>query len=247
LTEKIKEQPIAGDSAGDLVGEVDFTAAGAWIGFRQSLPVALSVFAYGLVFGVLAKQANLSFLEAVLMSVLVFAGASQFTALGLWVVPLPSLTIILTTFIINLRHILMGASLYPYIRNLKTLPRNVILYFMSDESWALTMGQFQQGKRNGAFLLGSGLAIGCGWWGSTVVGYLLGNLFENPQQWGLDFAFLAVFIALLVAQWKGKKNIVPWLVAGVVAIAASYWLPDKWYILLGGLAGSLVGAWLNGD
>ncbi|MBN9389540.1 MAG: AzlC family ABC transporter permease [Chloroflexi bacterium] len=238
MTENVKEESRP---------EVDFTAAGAWIGFRQSLPVALSVFAYGLVFGVLAKQANLSFLEALLMSVLVFAGASQFTALGLWVVPLPSLTIILTTFIINLRHILMGASLYPYIRHLKTLPRNVILYFMSDESWALTMGQFQSGKRNGAFLLGSGFVIGLGWWGSTVVGYLLGNLIEHPEQWGLDFAFLAVFIALLVAQWKGKKNILPWLVAGIVAVVAKFLLPDKWYILLGGLAGSLVGAWLNDD
>lgn len=227
--------------------EVDFTAAGAWLGFRQSIPVALSVFAYGLVFGVLAKQANLSFLEALLMSVLVFAGASQFTALGLWVTPLPALTIILTTFIINLRHILMGASLYPYIRNLKALPRNIILCFMSDESWALTMGQFQQGKRNGAFLLGCGLALGCGWWGSTVVGYLLGNLIEHPERFGLDFAFLAVFIALLVGQWRGRKSVIPWIVATVVAIAASYWLPGKWYILLGGLAGSLAGAFLNDD
>lgn len=228
--------------------EVDFTAAGAWLGFRQSIPVALSVFAYGLVFGVLAKQANLSFLEALLMSVLVFAGASQFTALGLWVAPLPALTIILTTFIINLRHILMGASLYPYIRKLKTLPRTVILYFLSDESWALTMGQFQQGTCNGAFLLGCGLALGCGWWGSTVVGYLLGNLIEHPERFGLDFAFLAVFIALLMGQWRGKRSFLPWLMAGAVAIDTSYWLPDtKWYILFGGLAGSLAGVVFNDD
>jgi 4-azaleucine resistance transporter AzlC len=236
--ENVEEEPAP---------EVDFTAAGAWIGFRQSIPVALSVFAYGLVFGVLAKQANLSFLEALLMSVLVYAGASQFTALGLWVTPLPALTIILTTFIINLRHILMGASLYPYIRKLKALPRNIILYFMSDESWALTMGQFQAGKRNGAFLFGAGIALGFGWWGSTVVGYLLGNLIENPKSWGLDFAFLAVFIALLVAQWRGKKSVIPWLVAGAVAVAASYLLPGKWYILLGGLAGSLAGVIFNDD
>ena len=226
---------------------IEFSRAGVLIGFRQSVPVAISIFAYGLVFGVLAKQAHLSFLEASLMSGLVYAGASQFTALGLWVAPLPVVAIILTTLIINLRHILMGAALYPYINKLKALPRNVSLFFMSDETWALTMGQFKQGKRNGAFLIGSGIAAWIGWVGATVVGYLLGNLINNPEQWGLDFAFLAVFIALLVAQWKGRKSAIPWTVAAVVAIAASYWLPDKWYILLGGLAGSLTGAWLNDD
>ena len=227
------------------VQEVEFSRTGMLIGFRQSLPIALSVFAYGLVFGVLAKQANLSFLEAALMSMLVYAGASQFTALGLWVAPLPSLAIILTTFIINLRHILMGAALYPYMHKLKALPRNISLFFLSDETWALTMGQFQKGKRNGAFLLGSGIIVWLGWVGSTVVGYLLGNLIDDPQRWGLDFAFLAVFIALLVGQWKGRKSAIPWTVAAIVAVAASYWLPGKWYILLGGLAGSLIGAWLN--
>ncbi|MDB5078355.1 MAG: hypothetical protein JWP00_279 [Chloroflexi bacterium] len=225
--------------------EIEFSRAGILAGFRLSLPVALSVFAYGLVFGVLARQANLSLLEAVLMSVLVNAGAAQFTVLGLWTHPLPVLTIILTTFIINLRHILMGASIYPYFRKLKALPRNLSLFYLSDESWALTMGQFQQGKRNGAFLLGSGLALAVGWVGAAAVGYLLGSVVDDPRRWGLDFAFLAVFIALLVAQWKGRKDALPWIVAAVVAVAASYWLPGKWYILLGGLAGSLVGAWRN--
>ncbi len=236
------------DEVEEETQEIEFSRAGLWIGFRQSLPVALSVFAYGLVFGVLARQANLSFLEAVLMSLLVYAGASQFTALGLWVHPLPALTIILTTFIINLRHILMGAAIYPYFRNLKALPRNLSLYFLSDESWALTMGQFQAGKRNGAFLMGSGLALGIGWVGAAAVGYLLGSAIDDPKRWGLDFAFLAVFIALLVAQWQGRKSALPWTVAALVAVAASFWLPgSKWYILLGGLAGSLVGAWLNDD
>lgn len=239
MAEEVKEQETQ---------ELEFTRAGVWVGFRQSLPVALSVFAYGLVYGVLAKQAGLSLLEAFLMSLLVFAGASQFTALGLWVHPLPGITIVITTFIINLRHILMGAAIYPYFRKLKALPRNISLYFLSDESWALTMGQFQEGKRNGAFLLGAGLALGVGWWGAAIAGYLLGNLIDDPKRWGLDFAFLAVFIALLVAQWKGvRRNALPWLVAAIVAVAASYWLEGKWYILLGGLAGSLVGAWLNDD
>ena len=75
------------------------------------------------------------------------------------------------------------------------------------------------------------------------MGGLLGNTIQDPSQWGLDFAFTAVFIALLVGLWTGKKDLIPWIVAGVVAVVASQILPGKWYILLGGLAGSLIGAW----
>ena len=94
---------------------ITFTLSGALLGARRSIPIAISVFAIGLVFGVLARQAKLSILESFLMSGLVFAGASQFVALSLWIaMPLPVITIILTTLVVNLRHLLMGASLRPW-------------------------------------------------------------------------------------------------------------------------------------
>jgi predicted branched-subunit amino acid permease len=65
---------------------------------------------------------------------------------------------------------------------------------------------------------------------------------EDPARWGLDFAFTAVFLALLAGMWKGRGDLVPWGVAAVVAVAASGLLPGYWYVLLGGLAGSLMGA-----
>ncbi len=228
-------------------GKVEFTLAGVLEGFRATIPVAIGVFTYGLVFGVLARQAGLSLIEALLMSSLVFAGASQFTALGLWVAPLPILTIIITTLVVNLRHVLMGAALRPWFSQLNLWQKYISLHFLSDESWALTMNQFAKGKRNGAFMLGSGLALGLGWVGATGVGGTLGSVLQDPARWGLDFAFVAIFIALLVGLWKGKQDILPWVVAALVAIGAAQLLPGKWYILLGGLAGSLVGAWRNAD
>ncbi len=225
---------------------VTFTLPGALRGVRRAIPLAISVFAIGLVFGVLAKQAKLSIVQSLLMSGLVYAGASQFVALSLWTaVPLPVTAIILTTFVVNLRHLLMGASLRPWFARLPPAKIYTSLFFMVDESWALTMSNFAAGGRDGAFLLGSGLILFVAWVGGTLVGQTVGSLIQNPAQWGLDFVFTAVFTALLIGMWKGKSNILPWAVAAAVAVAAAHWLPGKWYILLGGIAGSVVGAMTN--
>ena len=103
------------------------------------------------------------------------------------------------------------------------------------------MGEFNKGKRNAAFLLGSGFVLFIAWVGSTVIGRTLGSLVHDPSRWGLDFTFTAVFLSLLVGLWKGKSDILPWVVSAIVAVAAAHWLPGKWYILLGGLVGSVAG------
>ncbi len=220
-----------------------FTLSGALRGARRTIPVAISAFAVGIVIGVLARQAKLSVGDALLMSGLVFAGASQFVALSLWTaMPLPVITIILTTFIVNMRHLLMGASLRPWFSQLPAWKAYISVFFMVDESWALAMSDFATGGRDAAFLLGSGLILFVAWVGSTVIGRTIGAWIQNPAQWGLDFAFTAVFLALLAGMWKGKSNLLPWAVAAAVAVAAAHWLPGKWYILLGGIAGSIAGA-----
>lgn len=220
---------------------VTFTREGALTGAKRTIPVALSVCAYGLAFGVLAQQAKLSVLEVLLMSTFVFAGSSQLIALGLWSMPLPIGVIIFTTLVVNLRNMLMGVTLSPWFRHLAPLKAYTMLFFLSDESWALTTSEFASGKRNAAFLVGSGLVIFVAWVGSTGLGRVLGDIIHDPTQWGLDFAFTAVFLSLLVGLWKGKSDLLPWIVAALVAIVAARFLPGKWYILLGGLAGSIAG------
>jgi 4-azaleucine resistance transporter AzlC len=222
---------------------ITFTLSGALLGARRTIPLAISGFTIGFVFGVLAQQAKLSVVDALLMSGLVYAGASQFVALSLWTtMPFPAITIILTTFVVNMRHLLMGASLRPWFARLPLWKAYISVFFMVDESWALTMSDFAAGGHDAAFLLGSGLTLFVAWVSSTVIGRTVGTIIQDPAQWGLDFAFTAVFIALLVGMWKGKSNLLPWTVAAIVAIAAAHWLPGKWYILLGGIAGSVVGA-----
>ena len=222
-------------------GTVVFTLGGALAGARKCVPVAVSGFAIGLVFGTLAGQAGLVPVEATLMSVLVFSGAAQFVVLGVWAAPPPVGAITLATLVIGLRHLLMGAALAPYFSKLSRSKAFGSVFFMADENWALTMGEFDAGRRDGAFLIGGGLVMFASWTVSTFLGGTLGGALEDPARWGLDFAFTAVFLALIAGMWKGRSDLLPWAVAAVVAVAAHHWLPGQWYILLGGLAGSLAG------
>lgn len=231
--------PASGEGAGA------FTLRSALRGARLMLPVAVSVFAYGSVYGVLARQTGVRLAEALALSGLVYAGSAQLVVLDLWQAPLPAATIVLTTLIVNLRHLLMGAAVQPWFRGLSRARRYGTAFLMADENWALSVRELQQGRADGAVLLGSGLVCWAAWMLATLAGHTLGAAVVDPARWGLDFAFLAVFLALIVGMARGKRDLVPWAVAAGVAILAARMLPGKWYILLGGLAGSLVGAVLD--
>ena len=224
-----------------------FTRSGVAAGARQCIPVAISVFAYGLVFGVLARQAGLSPLEALLMSVLVFAGSAQFVAMGLWTMPLPVAAIVLTTLVVNLRHLLLGAALRPLFGAAPARRVYPTLFLMADEDWALTLKYFADGGGDAGFLLGSGLELYAAWLGATAVGFLLSSAIPDPAQLGLDFAITAVFLALLVGMWRGKTSLLPWTAAAISALVAAHWLPGKWYILLGALVGTAVAVVRHAD
>lgn len=235
------EGPLSHGRPGDHAA-VSFSFPGAVAGAVRCAPVEIGGFAEDEAFGVLASQAGLGAAESVLMSVLVFSGATQFVVLGIWTAPLPVATILLTTLVVNLRYLLMGAALGPWFSGLSRTKAYGSLFFLADENWAMAMAEHAKGHRDAAFLLGGGLVMYASWVGSTLVGHTLGGALRDPVRWGLDFAFAAVFLALLVGMWRGKSDLAPWVVAAAVAVAAHSWLPGQWHILLGGVAGSLVGA-----
>lgn len=225
--------------------QVTWSWAGMVRGMRSIIPLALGGLPDGIVWGVLAHQAGLSLREVLMMSGLVYAGSAQFLAIKLWSVPLAAgaiLPIIGTTLLVNLRYLLLGAALRPWFARLRPTRAYLALFFMSDENWALTMREFIEGRRDAAFLLGGGLLLFVSWVSASVIGNMIGLAISDPVQWGLDFVFTAVFLTLLVGMWKGKSDLLPWIVAAIVAVVTARLLPGSWYILLGGLAGSLVGA-----
>ena len=216
----------------------EYSLKGLRQGVIQSWPIGLSVFAYGLVFGVISRQAGFGLLGSSSMSLSVFAGASQLVAMDIWGASTSAVPIILTVLAVNLRYILMGAALRPYFFGLSRIKSYTTLFFMNDETWALSIERFSKGMRDVAFFLGSGLVVYVSWIVSTIIGQSLMSKIQNPAQWGLDFAFTAVFLTLLIGMRRGKLDILPWIVAGVVSVASHYILPGKWYILIGAISGA---------
>ena len=223
-----------------------FSLAGARRGARRTLPIGATVVVYGTVFGALAAQAGLSPLESVLMSGLVFAGGAQFIVLELWSAPLPIVALVVTTLVVNLRLLLMGATLSGWLKGLRPMRKALLATFISDESWALTTRAREDGESDRAFLIGSGAILFVAWVGATALGASTGGLIDDPAALGLDFTFTAVFLTLLVGFWRGPTVLAPWLLSAAVALVVERLVDGPWYILAGGLVGSGFGAW-RGD
>lgn len=221
---------------------VRFTREGIARGLRATAPLAISVATYGAVWGVLARQADVSLLEAYLMNLFIFAGAAQMAAMEHWAYPLPMLAIFVTTALINLRLVMLSASMRPW---LESLPSRIVyptLHILSDESWAVAMTLYRNGARDAGIVLGCNLAIVLAWFPATAVGHLLGGSIGDPAQLGLDFAFTAVFGAMLFGGYRSKHDLAPWGASGLVAWLVWWLFPGTWYVIAGGVAGVLVAA-----
>ena len=219
-------------------------------GFRASIPLGISVGVYGVLFGILAKQHHLSNLEAVGMSMFVFAGTAQFAGLDLWSNPLPLAALFLQMLVINSRHLLMGLSLRTWYSAADTHVRYTSAFLMIDESWALAFKEFEQSKTDPGFLMGSGVAMYVFWAVSTGIGAAIGDIFRenrDPRTWALDTALPCVLVILLIPRWKGRSSILVWLSAAMASALSDRWLPPGWNVLLGALAGTLVGIAISRD
>jgi 4-azaleucine resistance transporter AzlC len=216
-----------------------------YAGARACIPVCISVAAYGVVWGVLARGTGLSLVEVVLMSGLVFAGSAQFVALDLWTTTpsaLPIGPLILATLVVNLRYLLLTATLRPLFRPDQQWKGALMMGIVSDETWAMTVAEMARGRGTIAFLCGGGVFAYVAWLATTMIGHSLGSAIDDPTRYGLDFAFTATFLALLLGMWKGRGDLVPWIVAALAAIISARLVPGSWYILVGGVVGSLAGA-----
>jgi predicted branched-subunit amino acid permease len=146
----------------------------------------------------------------------------------------------LAVLIINMRYLLIGASLNPLFQGKSLAQKAGIMHLVADENWAVTMAAYRNGGATTGFLLGGGICLCSIWSMGTLLGHQLGALVTQPERFALDFAFVAVFTALTVSMWRGKSDIVPWVTAAVLAAVAERWLPGKWYIVIGGIGGASV-------
>ena len=211
-------------------------------GARDTLPMLLGAAPFGMIFGTLVSASAMLPWHGQLMSAAVYAGSSQFIAVGLVASHTGMLVIWLTTFIVNLRHMLYAATLLPHVAHLSPRWRWLLGFLLTDETFAVVAGHHQQNlsatERRYAhwYFLGSGLAMYCNWQCWTLIGLLFGTWFPQLQNMGLDYAMVATFIAIIVPQLRRM----PQLAAALAAAACAYLLQGLPY-KLGLLAAVVVG------
>ncbi|NLW80587.1 MAG: AzlC family ABC transporter permease [Desulfovibrionales bacterium] len=185
--------------------------------FRQALPIILGYVPVGFAYGVLAQKSGLSGINTVLMSVLVFAGSAQLIAVGLFAAAASPLTIVATTFIVNLRHLLMSAALAPYLRKWSKPQLALFSYEMTDETFALHAGRFAKGETAPLETFGINVIAQSAWVGGTVLGLAASTLITDVKPIGLDYALPAMFIALLLGQLKSRLHLLVAVTAGALS------------------------------
>jgi len=214
-------------------------------GMRTIAPIIVAAVPIGLVFGAVAASKGLSPLEATLMSAMVFAGGSQFVAMNIWTHPASWTALGFAAFLVNIRHVLMGASLGRKLQAFSPLQKYVGVLVMADENWAMSEARARKMTLTPAYYAGLAVPFYLNWVICSLIGAVLGAFLGDPAAIGLDFAFPAVFIVLVIGFWKGPATGFVLISSAVAAIVVHRFVPGAWYIAAGAVAG-LIAALMGG-
>lgn len=222
----------------------DTRVSDARAGFILILPAAIACVPFALILGAMAAQKGLTPLETGLMSAIVFAGGSQFVAVDLWTNPAPWLALGFAALLVNLRFVLMTASLAGKLTHFADWEKAIIVFFMADENWAVAEKRATETLLTWPFLLGMIPFFYVNWLVWTVLGAAIGEAFENPAAYGFDFAFTALFLGLAMAFWKGSRTGIIMAASALTSALVSVVVEGAWYVIAGALAGIAVAVFL---
>jgi 4-azaleucine resistance transporter AzlC len=211
-------------------------------GWQAMLPLWLGVVPFGLAYAVTARDAGLSFLETQALSVLVFAGSAQFSAVGLFGRGAGGVEIVLTTLLLNVRHVLYGLALGPRLQ-LRGPRRLAAAYLLTDEAFGIVAARRE---RSFAFVLGVELSLFVSWNLATLLGAVAGS-WVDPTEVGADVVFPLAFLALLVPLVRTRVDLAVAVCSGALAWSVSRVASGGTPILVAGVTCSLLGAWLTRD
>jgi 4-azaleucine resistance transporter AzlC len=209
-------------------------------GVKDILPMTIAYAPIALLWGTIAAGNGLSPLQAWAMSFFVYSGAAQFVSMDLLRDGTPMLLLVFTIVTVSMRHVLMSASVSRHMADIPKGKASVLLFWLTDESWALLERRALSKPLSASYFTGVALPLWPVWFGFCTLGTWLGNAMGDTQRFGLDFAFAAMFIAVLAGFWKGTSTALVLIVSAVVAVLVKLYVPGAWYIILGGLAGMLV-------
>jgi branched chain amino acid efflux pump len=212
-------------------------------GVKATIPLVIGAFPFGVIFGALAITSGVSTFGTMALSVIVFAGSAQFIGVGLIAAGVSAPIIILTTFVVNLRHALYSATLAPYVKHLPQRWLLLLGFTLTDEAFVVASTHYAEPSDNTNrhwYFLGSELLLYVCWQIFTWIGIFAGKLIPDPARFGLDFAMSVTFIGMLVPLMKSRPVLAAVVVAGIVAVLTAT-MPNKIGLIIAALAGVAAG------
>ncbi|ADZ91501.1 AzlC family ABC transporter permease [Marinomonas mediterranea] len=213
-------------------------------GFIASIPMMVGGMPFGLLFGSLVSANDLPIWVAIAMSSLVYAGSAQFVAIGMIALGAPVWVIILTTFFVNLRHLLYSADLVKFVKHLPIRLRLFLGFGLIDETYAAVRPMYQDKAfvlKGHQVYIGSFLSFYIMWNITTIVGVLAGELIPGMSEWGLEFAMVATFIGIISPYLKNVPYTLAFVGAGFSSIVLID-LPNQLGLVVAALVGVTLGS-----
>lgn len=218
-------------------------------GVRAAGPVVLGYLPIGFAFGVLARTSGLTVAEIGLMSLLVYAGSSQFIGAGMIAAGMAASAIISTTFLVNLRHLLMSTALVPSMRGNRPWENSLLAYGITDETFAVSSAMLQGRPASPGFVAGLHITAQSFWVVASVAGALTGQLAGNTEALGLDFALPAMFVGLLMPHLQGgerRTRAIAAVTAAAVCVTVALLFPaSSWSVIAATLIAATLGVMLK--
>ncbi len=215
-----------------------------WLGFRDALPFLLVVAPFAFLFGVVAADVGLDMLQIIAMSITVFAGASQFTALQLMQEAAPVAIVVITAMAVNLRLVMYSAALTPHLGHAVSWRRVLISYFLVDQTYALSVVRFEDQPQwalpqKTAYYFGVIAPLYPAWMIASIFGALLGT--TVPEWLALDFAVPICFLAVVGPMLRSAAHVAAAFVSVALALALA-WMPYGTGLLVAAIAAMMAGA-----
>lgn len=216
-------------------------------GFKDAFPIVLGYLPIGMAFGMLAVKKGLTALQTTAMSIFVFAGSAQLVSIEMIDVGAGAAAVIAMTFLVNLRHLLLSASLSLHLRNLPAYYYPFLGFIITDESFAVASAKIDNHKDKKWYFLSLGLTAYSGWVFSSGLGAFLTEYIPFNTGGGLDFVLPAMFIVLLVMQISSRVEVITAAAAGILSLVFALTIDGSWNIILATVAAAFLGVYLDGE
>jgi len=227
------------------VADTRASSAGVRAGFVAMLPLWSGVVPFALAFAVLAHAAGFSTLQTQALSLFVFAGSAQVAIVTLTLNGASGFAIVLTTLLLNLRHVLYGLSLSRLIPQRTRPPKSILAFILTDEAYGVALRAFLDGRGSVSFLVGAASSLYLSWNAATLAGSLLGRALPDVRSSGIDFVFPLTFLALLLPLLHTRRQVMVAILSGAMGLVLSRFVAGGTVILLSAITAAGIGTALE--